>query len=352
MTLSGKEGILVKKAFTVALLTILTGCRAVSPSAPSRFPQFSEHLIAGPGIYRLPQWSADSRYLAFIDVSRDSTLMIYDSEAKTSWNVAVDISNIHFSWGPNNTLTYLKYRPDLSGSPYPNISELHQVDLHGENDEIIATNLSSAGDFDWFSNEERIAILLTKSDLRGYFNDVYNLNIETGAIDILLESKSIGLDYIVMLALSPDEKSILVYGVHEENGPLSAQIVNYDLEKQSIRNRIFPSATIPHGSSAYPWPGIGDDTNFGWVGGNRWFLASTSTPSGNCYNYALFFFDLSNLQDSFCIPTIEGAFTSPTISPDLSKISYITVMGISKYYLMIGNVTIDLLEKLDVMPSS
>ena len=67
-----------------------------------------------------------------------------------------------------------------------------------------------------------------------------------------------------------------------------------------------------------------------------------------CYNYALFFFDLNDLDRSFCIPS-TGVFAAPVISPDLSKISYVAVIGPGDNYLMIGDVTPNLLEQLELI---
>ena len=73
-------------ALFAGFMTILTGC-----AAPARFPQFAEQSIAGPGVYKIPQWSSDSRYLAFEDISRPS-LMVFDTGDKTTWSVATDIA--------------------------------------------------------------------------------------------------------------------------------------------------------------------------------------------------------------------------------------------------------------------
>ena len=126
---------MLKKAVFVVLIALVAfiGSQALSsPSPPSRFPQFSEALVLGPGVYKIPQWSSDSRYLAFIDAYGDESLKLYDTETKSLWTVANNVDDTHFSWGPNSTLTYLRYRPDLSGSPFPAITDLHQVDLNGK----------------------------------------------------------------------------------------------------------------------------------------------------------------------------------------------------------------------------
>lgn len=318
-------------------------------SPPPQFPQFGEYRIAGPSSYRIPQWSPDSRYLAFID-SQAQTLMVYDSETRSTWQVAANVSSTHFSWTPNGDLTYLRYRPDLSGSPFPRILEMYQVGLRGENDRVIAQNLSNVRDFDWYSDGQRVAILLSGPASQTHLEDVYVLNTATGNLDLLLAAAEVNLQYIVSLVLSPDDKLILVYGVDGENGPLSPQLILYDLETRTVRNRVIPSQVIPPVNLTYPWAGIGDSSSFEWVGGQRWFLTNVSAPSGECYNSALFFFDMVAIENSFCIPNVGsgGGLGHPTISPDLRKISYITIDGPTLNHIMIGNVPASLLNTLEL----
>ena len=337
---------MAKKIIVVPMMVMLVGCGVLFPAAPPSFPQFAERSIAGPGSYQIPQWSPDSRSLAFID--RAPNLLVYDTQTQSTWTVATNVSTAHYSWTPNGNLSYLKYRPNSTRLTDPVTLDLHQVDLNGENDEIIAANLSDAKDFAWFGDGERLLILLTDPDSDTYYRDLYRLNTVTDTTDLLLKANDIGFQNILSLALSSDEKSILVEGIHEDNGDYEAQIVIYDLENQSILDKIIPGQIIPSGGINYPVPVTGDSTNFGWIGGQRWLLAKVNTPGGECYNSALFFFDMRDLQNSFCIPTIAGIISDPTISPDLSKITYITVAGVGQDYLMIGDVPPDLLTKLDL----
>jgi Tol biopolymer transport system component len=109
----------------------LTGCGVLSAfsSPPPRFTQFGESALTSTGSFESPQWSRDGRYLAYLDTTHDPALVVYDTLDKVSWTAATNISTVHFSWTPDGHLTYLRYRPDLSGSPYPTIHDLHQVDF-------------------------------------------------------------------------------------------------------------------------------------------------------------------------------------------------------------------------------
>jgi hypothetical protein len=342
------EGWAVKGALLVAAVATVIGCGVLSSRPPQRFPQFDEQRVAGPGVYQIPQWSPDGRYLAYFDEKRDPMLVVFDTETGKHWRAATDVSSVHFSWTPDGDLAYLRYRPELSGSPFPHISELHRVNVEGNNDEIIATNLSSAGDFAWFSDGQQAVILLADPSRHSFCEDVYLLDAATGETTLLLNVADVDLQCVTMLDISPDNTSILVDGIHEEDGSTEAQIVIYSLETQTILDRLIPSEIIPNGDVTYPVPGIGDDTNYGWIGGGRWILGKANTPGGECYNYALFFFDTSDLGNSFCIPSAEGVFAAPTLSPDLTRISYVTVLGPGNDYVVISDVPPELPDRLEV----
>lgn len=327
---------------------LVTGYRLLVPPAPERFPQFAEQSITSPGLYASPQWSPDSRYLAYLNDGVSTALVVYDTQTGQSWTAATDVDSTHYRWTPNGSLSYLKYRPDLSGMPFPIISDLHRVSRDGQNDHVIAAKLSHAGDFDWFSDGERVVITLTDPALHTNDNDLYLLNARTGSAELLLESKAISLDYIVMIALTPDEGSLLIYGIQQEASQVAARIVLYSLDTHTVLEQFLPREIIPAGNTTYPPAGIGDGTNAAWVGGRRWFLSSAMTPDGECHNYALFFFDMNNLQNSFCIPTREGIVTAPVIAPDLSRVSYLTVVGPGSIYVMLSPLPAELWERLEL----
>jgi hypothetical protein len=338
-----------RQAFILAFALLLMGGWRFITAAPQRFPQFAERSITPPGSYDNPQWSPDSRYLAFVSGTLDAALVVYDTLTERSWTVATGIDGSHYRWTPDGSLSYLKYRPDLSGTPYPDISDLHRVSRDGQNDEVIATGLSSVGDFDWFSDGERAVITLTDPTERTYYNDLYLLNARTGAVEPLLEAAVLDFDYFVMHALTPDEQSLLLYGIQEGDGQTEARIVLYNLNTRTITTQFLPREIIPTGNIAYPPPTTGGG---GWVGGQRWFLTSIVTPGGECYNYALFFFDVQNLENSFCIPTSIGIVSAPAIAPDLSRISYLTVSGPGSTYVMISPLPADLRARLEPVPAT
>jgi Tol biopolymer transport system component len=326
----------------IGMIAIIGSRLLSSPSVPARFPQFSEEYVAGPGVYHIPQWSSDSRYLAFIDGYGDESLKLYNTETKTTWTVANNIDGRHFSWGPNSTLTYLRYRPDLSGSPFPAITDLHQVDLDGKNDKILIPSLSNISDFVWFKDGKRLAFLQ-----RNPGNDnVYILDVMTNTTAPVVKAGDLDLQHLSMFAFTPDEKTLLLYGYSQESGETQALIVIYELETRTILKKFQPSDIIPSTNKNYPGPGLGDSTNYGWVGGNRWFLTAVNAPSGSCYNYALFFFDMHDLPSSFCIPAVGGIVGDPAISPDLTRISYVTMAGPRDGYVVVGKLTSDLIDKL------
>jgi hypothetical protein len=342
--------------FVIFVIVLLIGwdvVRIVFFPAPERLPQFKEHAITFSGSYSNPQWSSDSRYLAYLDAGRSTELIVYDTLTNASWTAARDVSGIHFSWTTDGNLSYIRDRPDLSGSPFPMIYDMYRANLYGGNERVIAENLSSPSDFDWFSDGIQLAILLTDPTIRNNDNDIYLLNTTTDDVEILLEAEALGLEFITAIVLSPNEKSLLIYGigglVDERATATSAQLVLYDLETETIQQRINPSELMRPGNATYPWPGIGDASNATWAGSGRWYLAGALHPDtlSQCYNYSLYFFDLEDLQNSFCIPSVIGIVAHPVVSPDLTKISYVTVVGPGVYYLMLGTLPPDLVTRLE-----
>src|SRR5262249_21018972 len=179
--------------------------------------------------------------------------------------------------------------------------------LNGKNDKILASRLSNIIDFIWFKDGKRLAFL--QSDPGN--DNVYIFNVVANTTGPVLKASDLDLQHLSMLALTPDEKTLLLYGFSQENGQTIAPIVIYNRETRTILEKFEPSDIIPSTNKNYPGPGLLDSTNSGWVGGSRWFLGAVNAPSGNCYNYALFFFDTRDLRNSFCIPTTGGIVGDP-----------------------------------------
>jgi WD40 repeat protein len=325
------------------LVVCLCGCRK-SSTPPVRFPQFAERSVAGPGNYLLPRWSLDGRYLAYLSFDNARTnLMVYELQSEKHWTVAVGIVR-SYDWSPDGRLTYLKYRPELSGTPFPEVRDLHLVDVDGRNDQTIATNLFSGWDFAWFPDGQSMAILLSRPTGRESCQDVYTLNSHTGEAALLVSSQELGVGCVERIALSHDGSQLLAYGLRGSHISTAA-LVLYDLKQRAKVEEIIPAQTIPSSSEALP-AFLGDDLNIGWIAGDRWILAKATVASGECYNYSLFFFNTSNIATNFCVPTQEGPFAEPTISPDLSKIAYVTTVGPSAEYLVIGEMPSELQARL------
>lgn len=335
------------------LMGALIGACGLVVATPPRFPQFNERSVTDLGEYLLPQWSPDGRYLAFIDASAgNNELVVYDTQADKQWVVATQISVTYFDWDPDGRLTYLKNQPDLSGSPFPSVSELHLVGLYGANDQVLADNLHSVGNFAWFGDRQKLVILLSAAgNPTTLCKEAYLLDTTTATSTLLVSASEGDLECMGMVALSQDETRLLIYGIREGQEGTEARLLVYNLSTRELIQKIVPSQVIPSGNASYPVPVIGDDPNFGWVGSNRWVLVTANTPAGECYNYALFFFDLDNLANSFCIPTVKGIVSEVTTSPDLTRFAYINVLGPGSSYVMIGELTSELRERLGIADS-
>jgi hypothetical protein len=266
--------------------------------------------------------------------------------------VASQVSATYFDWNPGGELAYLMYRPEQSGSPFPSISELHLVELNGDNDRVLADKLHSAGNFAWFGDRHQLVILLSVAgNPKTFCRDAYLLDLTSASSTLLVSAGAVELDCISMIALSPDATRLLIYGIRERQGNTEARLVVYDLVNGALIQTIVPAEVIPAGDVSYPLPAIGDDPNFGWVGGNRWVLAAANTPAGECYNYSLFFFDLDDLANSFCVPTAKGIVSEPDISPDFARLAYVSTLGPGSSYVMIGELIPELLERLSLAES-
>ncbi len=339
-----------KSVSAIVLVILLTsGCRFLGITPPPRFPQLDEQLIAGPGGYDRLRWSPDGRYLAFINDLKEE-LVVYDFTLDKSWPAATHVY-MGVEWDFAGHLSYIRYRPDLSGSPFPAIHDLHLVDKDGKNDHVIFNNLHSPGDFAWFRNSQQLLIVHTEADAHTYNGDIYLLDATAGTEKLLISRQELGVRSIITLVLSPDETNLLIYGERgEQYSHTQPLFLLYDLEGQQVVKEIAVEQLLPRLKDYPTVRGTfsGQRPNFVEVNGKRWVISTVNAPEGECYNYALFFLNIDDISKNFCIPTVKGIVSEVAISPDLSKIAFLTVSGPSVFYVMVADLTPEYRERLEM----
>lgn len=318
----------------------LSGCQLIF-SPPDRFPELNERPITGPGNYDLPQWSPDGRYLAYIDdEDYQGYLTVFDVATQNHRRIASGAFSFH-SWKPDGSLSYLSLALGSHGPIY----DLHQVDVEGTTNETIFQALPEVGNYSWVSND-LLLILLGRENDNTFERSLYALNTNAGTKELLLSSQEINFEYLAHLSLSPDKRLLVMHGVRQGD-ELKGAIIIYDLENRMVLDQIIAREIFPAIKIDYPPPSWGDNLNFGWIADTNWVLLTLNTPEGDCYNYSLVFLDTNNLVNSFCIPSTRGPFTDPTISPDLSTLAFITIVGPTESYLMLADVPSEFLNNLN-----
>lgn len=327
------------------ILTVVLGLTSCGP--PNRYPQFNEQAIAGSGTYDIPQWSPDSKYLGYLDTSDGlEKVNVYDSETGETWTVASSGYIAHFAWTPDGRISYAKYRPELSNTPRRSISEIHIVDFHGRTDELVTEALHAVGDFGWLSGGQELAILLPDPDAENWCRNLYLIDVSIGTRRLLATAEDAGVDCIETVAISDDDSLIALSGRPEG---AAEKLTIYSLNEERVTRQISPREAIPRGDLQAPEPSLSMTPNFGLLPGNEWLVGNIGAPSGPCYRGGLFFLNILELADSFCIPTAdEGIISAPVVSPDLSMISYITVLGPGSEYLMLGEVPAEIRDRLQI----
>ena len=80
------------------------------------------------------------------------------------------------------------------------------------------------------------------------------------------------------------------------------------------------------------------DSDVQWVnGGRQWLLFEGSVPAGECYKNAVFFLNTENPGLDFCIPTAGAPVKAPGVSPDASRLSFITFADTTRRYVMLAD---------------
>jgi hypothetical protein len=258
-------------------------------------------------------------------------LVVYDIEAQRSWTVAKRVSGAYYDWSPQGRLSYLEYLVEPSGSPFPLVHDLHSVDLDGNNDYVLVRNLYTPGQFAWFPDGQEIVILLSTSTSRDGYQDVYLVNAVTGQVDLLISRRELNIEYPIALSLSSDGTTLAIRALRRIEETNLGLIIIFDIETGTVTQELVPGQLFPQVS-------LGDE-NFGWVPDKWWLLAKGNIPQGECYNYALYFFSVADPSNSFCIPSVRGVIAAPDLSPDLSHIAFLTVVGPGATYVTLADLT-------------
>ena len=336
------------------LAAILASC-TIGSLPPRRLSQLTERAITALGQYALPQWSPDGRYIAFIsDTNRLRNLTVYDTETTMIWPVASEVDQGHYSWTPENRLSYLKFRPELSGTPCPAISDLHTVDVNGQNDHVAVSNLYGPDSYIWFKDRHELVALLQTSSARCDYHDIYSIDVSTGRIQQLISRQELGIKYPVALALSPNESLLAIYGFRESafasGGSEDSEMVLFifSLGSKSVIREIVPNrdSTLLRVEADSLQANLSGE-HLAWAQGEEWIFDKANAPSGECYNYSLFFLNVINVSKSFCIPTAEGIITEPALSIDLKHVTFILSQGPNEEYIMIADFTDEYRSRLE-----
>jgi len=334
-------------SMAILMVLALSGCQTLGRIPPPRFPQLNERLIAGPGEYARPRWSPEGRYLALIE-ERKNNLIVYDFASRQSRRVAADVFQ-ELEWDPSGWLSYVRFLPDRSGNPFPDVNELRLVNRDGTNDHVIASNLYGAGDLVWFRNGQKLLVLLTEPESRDWLKDIYLLDLTADSRQRLVTRQELNVKSISTMSLSPDETKLLLYvdrnlgGLHRQPWFIVYNLVTQHIDQEIDQDQVLSqSSSVPHVQGTF----FEQKSSFVEVSGNRWVIDNVAVPEGECYNYAIYFLNLDDLSRNFCIPSVKGIVSDVAISPDLSKIAYVTVVGPGVSYVMVADLTAEYRARL------
>lgn len=313
------------KYSSIALLVFLTACTAVM-TPPSRFPQLNERAISDVDKYSLPRWSRNGTHIAYVNWDTRA-LFVYEVATGRRWTVATEVDR-YFSWTAEERLSYLRYRPELSGSPFPAVYDLHIVDLDGKDDRIIASPLYNPMSIAWFKGGQQFVTVAAAGKTREADRDVFLVNVLNDTRNLLTTRQQLNAKDILDVSLSSDEKSLAISVTRTLKEGDRIVLVIFDLASQSVMSEVIPSQVFPH---TYVSNGEVE-----WVAVHTWLSTYGTASEGRCKRYALLFFDVANLSNSFCLPTAENSIGYAEMSPDASKVVFLTPVSPGHNYVMLG----------------
>jgi hypothetical protein len=314
-----------------------------------RFPQLNERQVTGIGSFdNAVYWSPNGQYLAYQD-DNSADVTIQDTTAGRSWYVGQHVPRPD---GPINTFgwhPYLKWRYAPRGTSLDGTEELHLADVDGQNDTIVVDNLPFGTDYLWLPDGQKLIMIWAAQASNYPIDDVYLVDTETGKRDLLITHDELNIG-IVSMVLLPDENILLLNGIRELQDGRANYFVLYDLSQKQVIQEIhldplFASGRLPD----YPnlQPGIGSfSLNYMRSGSNRWIIGNFWAPAGECYNYAVYFFDLDDVSRNFCIPSEGGPIGPVSVSPSGDRIAFTPSDGPGRVAVMIAELTSDIRTQL------
>jgi len=299
-------------------------------------------------------WSPDGQYLAYQD-GNTADVTIKDVTTGRSWYVGKHgphpDGSIHtFAWHPSGRISYLKWRYAPGGISIEGVEELHLADVDGQNDTIVVDNLPFGTDYLWLADGRELIMRWAAKPSNYPNDDVYIVDSETGQREALVTHEDLNLGIISMVLL-PDENILLLNAIRELQDGRASYFVLYDLSQKQVIQEIhldplFASGRLPD----YPnlRPGIGDfSLNYVRSGANRWIIGDFWAPAGECYNYAIYFFNLDDVSRNFCIPSESGPTGAISVSPSGDRIAFTPSDGPGRVSIRVAELTPEIRTQLE-----
>jgi len=312
----------------IVLSVLLAACTALTPP-PSRFPQLNERAISDIGRYSLPRWNRDGTQIAYVNWD-SRTLFVYEVATGRRWTVTTEVDR-YFSWDAEGHLSYVRYRPELSGSPFPAVYDLHSIDTDGKNDRIVTSRLYDPLSLAWFKGGQQLILVAATGETRDADRGIFLVNTLNNTRSLLVTRQQINAKDILSVSLSPDENLLVISATREMDEGDRIVLIVFDLASRAVVGEIVPSQVFPHSYIS--------NGDVGWVAGHTWLAAYGTASQGECKRYAMFFFDIANSANSFCIPTADNSIGYAEISPDASQVVFLTPVSPGNNYIMLGDLT-------------